>query len=1001
MIDIGAIRIPFLWEDLIERYFFKPINSTTIRVFSYAIIWVIFGFLPEAAASVPISEKSIIELRHEFANLPTSGSSTRKRLALKRVLRKAKSLMKDALSATNGHEILANLLGGQMRLTVIRNTDENREELFNICTQLLKAPNRYAKIRLKADLLLLKRDLSNEDASIEDYSKALVERLYSYRDTEAEAQCLIDIVKIASKNGLPELKDKALNILKEKFPDDSGVIEFIRSLSMSKFKTWLKYEFPRLDGTVVRFPEDTTGHLCLVIFWSKGYQKIEGFFKEAKAYLAKHPKRFTIFSLNTDELADGGQSILKEHGFDWQILYLKGGKKHQAYRAYSRGDPVALLVSMYGHISLEPVLSFHGATDMRARQYRVDARIFRTTKGRLSSARHHSQLVDLFVGNFLVREALDTPFDPNSTPEHKMSSSLNSKNEDNEQSPKLITQIPLNKFQTIQDCFLQPPHIWRLSAKELLANYKKVGKLCDELIEKYPKDPGLWIIRNRKIVSLMGLWKTGCLPQYLELAAKEAKALLATDLPRGADVVSRFCLANEAIRNRKADPKELLSNLVDKAEGTTSALGAATILALQAMSQELHIEYRDRFLKSPDNNKANLWSFRSFCVSRFHQFYLPLRSHDFYERGSRYYAINHTDQQLNEPMLKLELKTLEGRKLTLPKDSKGRVTLLLFMEPPPGKNSNYPDGLEESYIYYPLLGRYGKPIQNDLMRSTIKYATDLAKLHVNKEVDVLMAFLSEDKKRIKTLMKENNWTCRAAMVPSGLSNPIVQRLGILSADRIPNVFLIRRDGIIAWKESGLAYNEPHLYASLLAMKVHIERSELEVAYQALSKGDNKRAVHLFTEPFVPAEPYRYRWRPVHYHGLAIAQMASENWLAALEAIDSAIDAHRFLHYGETVRWKQYCRLRVHKWREAVAEYTMEKPCDTLTQMRQTKVVILKKLNRKKELAAIQKFLSTQVPSTDDSNIYKSFHGRLNKWRLDKGLVYEHTQTSLPVEKTAQ
>ncbi len=976
----------------------RLINENRIRVFSCAIFWLMYGLLLETKASEPIPEKTITELKHSFASVPGAGSSTKKRLILKRVVRKAKSLLKEALNAPNGKEILIILLESQLKLTLLRNTDDNREELYKICDQLLKAPDRYAKIRLKAELMILERKVLNEDASVEDYSKSLEYLLLSYRDTEAEAQSLMNIVKIASKSSLPELKEKAIGILTEKFPDHNRVIEFIRNLSNTKMKTWLKYEFPRLDGTVVRFPEDAVGHLCLLIFWSKNFQKIDKFFKEAKEFLGKHPKRFTIFSLNTDELSDGGQSILKEHGFDWQILHLKGGKNHQAYRAYSRGDPVALLVSMYGHISLEPVHSFVGATDMRARQYSVDNRVFKTTKGRLSSSRHHAQIRDLLIGNFLVREALGTPFDPNFTPEVKMSSTLTPKDEAKGQEVKLKTQISQTEFQTIQDCFLQPPHIWRLSASESLANYKKIGKLCDELIEKYPNDPALWIVRNRKIVSLMGIWKTGCLPQYLEHAAKEANALLATDLPRGADVVSRFCLANESIRNRKGEPKELLSSLVDKSGNTSSALAAASVLALQAASKELHIEYRERFLKSPDSNKANLWSFHSFCTSRFHQFYLPLRSHDYHERRSRGYSINHSTEIVEEPLLDLDLITLEGDKLTLPKDAKDRVTILLFMEPPAGKDNDYPDGIEKSHRYYPLLGRYGKPTKADHLRDTINYATTLAEQHINKEVDVLMAFLSEDKDQIKTLMKKNNWTCRAVMVPGGLKNPVVQRLGILSADRIPNVFIVRRDGIVAWKTSGMIYNESSLYANLLAMKVHIERSELETAFQSLEKGEYKRAERLFPEPFELKEPYRYEWRPVGYHGLALTQMALQNWSAALESIDSAIDAHRFLHYGRTIRWKQYCRVRMKDWRKTVAEYTMEKPCDILIKMYQAKAVILKKLNREEELTALQKITSDSAPLIHASNLYHLFHEKLDKCRTNKGLVHEHGQEGFPIEK---
>ena len=52
----------------------------------------------------------------------------------------------------------------------------------------------------------------------------------------------------------------------------------------------------------------------------------------------------------------------------------------------------------------------------------------------------------------------------------------------------------------------------------------------------------------------------------------------------------------------------------------------------------------------------------------------------------------------------------------------------------------------------------------------------------------------------------------------------VRRLGIVSADRVANVFLLRRDGTIAWHTSGLKYKAAfsHVFSVYLAMKVQIE-----------------------------------------------------------------------------------------------------------------------------------------------------------------------------------
>ena len=83
---------------------------------------------------------------------------------------------------------------------------------------------------------------------------------------------------------------------------------------------------------------------------------------------------------------------------------------------------------------------------------------------------------------------------------------------------------------------------------------------------------------------------------------------------------------------------------------------------------------------------------------------------------------------------------------------------------------------------------------------------------------------------------------------------MVRRLGVLSADRIPNVYLLRRDGSVAWHASGLPYEDGEEWVALLAMKVHIEICEVETAYEALKNGDFKRAAQVFTGPYLPGTP---------------------------------------------------------------------------------------------------------------------------------------------------
>ena len=80
------------------------------------------------------------------------------------------------------------------------------------------------------------------------------------------------------------------------------------------------------------------------------------------------------------------------------------------------------------------------------------------------------------------------------------------------------------------------------------------------------------------------------------------------------------------------------------------------------------------------------------------------------------------------------------------------------------------------------------------------------------------------------------------MVPGGLKTPLVRQLGILSADRLANIFLLRRDGSFAWHTTGLKHKASfsHVYSTFLGMTVQIELCDIALAYKALEKGDYKQ-----------------------------------------------------------------------------------------------------------------------------------------------------------------
>jgi hypothetical protein len=484
-----------------------------------------------------------------------------------------------------------------------------------------------------------------------------------------------------------------------------------------------------------------------------------------------------------------------------------------------------------------------------------------------------------------------------------------------------------------------------------LAKYEKAEKLCGEAVKQHPDAPDLWIVRNRRIVALMGMWKLGCEPKYLQRAAAEARAVMANKLPRGADVVGRFCLAKEAIRQADARPEAILSTLISEAGGArapASALAAAAILSLDADARDLHERYRRALLETPDVDNPRLWSVASFLRDRYHRFLL-FKGNDYQpsrqKRGAiRGYIVAHGEPAAIGRLPEVELKDLDGRTLRLPREKSAKLTLLLFVEPPADKAET--------------------KLSRGVM-SVMQYAAKLSDSHVNKELSVIAAFLCDDGSRVEALMKANQWTCRAAMVPGGLANPMVRRLGIFSADRVANVFLLRRNGTVAWHMSGFHYNDYGFpFAAFLAMKVHTEVCDAETGFQALEQGDFRKAVHYFAAPWSPDSDQRYRWAAPRLHGRALAHMGLKEWDAAMADIDAAVEAH-----------------------QRAFDDAKLGPCEIVAEMRLIRAAILDQLGRKEEAAAERK--AAAVPaSAHHTTPYGLFHARLRALRRNQNQEME-------------
>lgn len=745
------------------------------------------------AAPPKIPKARIAVLEADLSKNDKTTSSVRKRRACKTVVRDAEDLLESYPEAPNRHRVLEIMLQTQKRLLSLESSDRNRDVLFDICERLVKAPDDYADLRLEADLLLSERELSLKNADVKTRAEALAELLQRYRDTPGEAKSLKIASQIAPKLDAVELEKEITRALDERFSGDLDVIQWRRGRrDYSYFPVVFTGRFTRVDGVSLTFPIDGMGRTSLIYFWSQKTPDIETHLAAVKEVQSRFPGQLDVFSFNLDELPDAGEKILRTLGLDWTAMRLPGGRKSQTYRVFATRDPIGVRANAHGYAFLLSPL-----TETTPMEQNFD------------DVRYLSQMQSLLVGDFLVAST---------DPDNKTARTAES--------------VPTETIDAIQDCFIAAPLRYRMTRSEALANYEKAEELCRDAITQYPKAPDLWLVRNRRIIALLGMWKLAIEPKHLEAAAQESSAALAANPPRGADVAARFCLAKQSLRQGDSIPEQVLSTLIEETGATNapaSAYATAAILAMDVSSRELHDKYR-KILLNKDNSDPAMWPIVSFLRDQNHRYRLFKPNLYFPPTLAR--RIERANLRRNagvaEPTLvaagplQVEFKTPTGGIVKLPQATDSKVTLLMFIEPPADTDTDLPTLINGEITED---ARGNKKEVPGLMQRTFELADEDPG-----KIKVIAAFLTDDKERVQSLIKKNEWPCQAVIVPGGLTNPLVRRLGILSADRVPNIALMRPDGTIVWTLSGIVHPQVRSegegewqYGIQLGMKSNIER----------------------------------------------------------------------------------------------------------------------------------------------------------------------------------
>lgn len=789
----------------------------------------LFGSMSPCAAqdaAAPIPEAAISGLRQELSEVAGADARAQGRRICKRVIRQAQALLKATPDAENRFAVLGLIHDAQRRLLSLENTQDNRNELFATAEELRKAPDEFAESRLDAELLLMEKAMSEKKATVAERVVVLEELLASYRGTPAEGKSLMIGSMIATRLLDFELVKRIKERLHERFAGDLEIIQQWRGESTGeRFDAVFQGIHETVGGTKVTLPMDRWGHQYLVFFWSEKTPRIDDHLREAKEFQAAHPGALEVLSFNLDGLPDAGHKKLQSLGLDWAVMRLPGGRDSPTFRAYAGSDPHAFIVNAQGRVVLDSPSPALGITAVEGvREEAPGSRKILGFGWQIDDSRYLAQLRSLFIGDFLLEDA--TP----------------------------------------------PPFRFRLSRAEELANYQKI---VDATATIQADAPDAWKLRNRKTIALIGLWNLTKDASHLDAAAAEAELVLgAAKLPPGADVVARFCLAKVALRKGDANPEVLIAEFIAKSGGEkapASALAAAAMLALEGNAQGTHETHRARLLALGDKIDPALWPVRAFLLDRHHRhrnfFALPGGLKE--RRGKAGYRVMLSG--LGEPLdrntrVSIELKTLDGRGLTLPKDKPKRMLGVVFAEPSA-------DAATQTRLVERAKAFAGNFMQYD-------------------GVEVVVAWLTDDTNIAQSMVPENN-AFQVAILPGGMQNPLVQKLGILTADQMPNLLLFRPDGTVAWAASGLTYRYgpraegPDLPVRL-AIENNLEKLTSDVGFESLERGDFQNALKQF-DAFSPKRPRQNWWHTDRTHARALAQMGLKDWETALATIDTVIE----------------------------------------------------------------------------------------------------------------
>jgi hypothetical protein len=522
------------------------------------VLWLNPGVIAQEEIAIP--QEKINELTQELLEARQATSKTAGRRAYKNAVRTAKMLLLKNKGAVNKYAVLELMFVGQQNLLMLDNSDRNRSEFFETCEELLQAPDAYAKARLQAEVLMLRRKMAAPDATDAQKLTAIAQLADKYRGTEAEAESLmicalyaIDFRDVNLVNAF--VKELAIN-----FSEQPAVIKFLREKMGYSSDVRFRGNFETVDGEMLSFPE---GRPYVAVYWGKDTPNVKTQLAEIAEAQKRMPGLFEVYSFNTDGLPDSGKGFLADLGYTFNVMKV-------APRELKIVN--VLVVDNYGW-SRGRVMG-HGH---HARKTPVESRV-KSALGRLKVS---PILLSLRTAEFMTFET-----------------------------------APAELTKAIHEAFIPAPRRYDLDIARAVEMYDKIIAASNAALTAHKDHAELWQVHNLRIPALMGQWRLTRKTKHMTDAAASAEQVLKSAASAEDKLLARYCLAVKELNEKDPEPKEFLEQFIadtggDKASAKANAL--AFLLAFATGSRPHYESYRNLLLTKFHEEQA-IWTLSAYLL---------------------------------------------------------------------------------------------------------------------------------------------------------------------------------------------------------------------------------------------------------------------------------------------------------------------------------------------------------------------------------------------------